>query len=67
MSLTVVQKNRMVRREREQLSVQCHYQHLNDALENMHELSAGEIDQESRHRFAMYAAIADRHWRVVAH
>ncbi len=67
MAMTGLQQNRMIRRVamREQLSVQCHYQHLIDALEGMSELAEGEIDQDSRDRFSMLSVIADKHWRVV--
>ena len=50
---------------REQLSVQCHYQHLLTALDEMTELANGDINQESKDRFAMLSVIADKHWRVV--
>ena len=67
MALTALQKNRSVRREamREQLSAQCHLQYLVAALERMHELAEGEIDQDGRDRFSMLSVIADKHWRIV--
>lgn len=68
MALTYAQRNRMIRKEalREQLSVQCHYQHFTDAVEKMAELAEGSIDQDAKDRFAMYNAIADKHWKVVS-
>lgn len=67
MPMTALHRNRSIRREamREQLSVQCHYQHLIDALEGMSELATGDIDQASKDRFSMLSVIADKHWRVV--
>ena len=67
MALTLAQRNRLIRKEalKEQLSAQCHYQHFLDAIGKMTELAERPIDQEARDRFAMYNAIADRHWKVV--
>ena len=67
MPMTALHRNRSIRREamREQLSVQCHYQHLIDALEGMSELATGDIDQASKDRFSMLSVIADKHWRIV--
>lgn len=67
MALTRAQKTRTIRQQalREQLSAQCHVQHLTDALTNMQQLAEGEIDQEAKDRFSMYAALADRHWKIV--
>jgi uncharacterized protein (DUF1684 family) len=68
MPLTVAEKNRMVRREalREKLSVERHLQEMNRALDRMADLASGPIDQDTRDRFSMFNALADRHWRVVA-
>ena len=67
MALTRAQKTRAVRQQalREQLSTQCHVQHMVDALTNMHELANGQKDQEAKDRFAMFASLADKHWRIV--
>jgi hypothetical protein len=67
MALTLAQRNRQIRKEalREQLSVQCHYQHFSDAMEKMTELAGGSIDQDAKDRFSMFNAIADKHLKVV--
>jgi hypothetical protein len=46
--------------------VHRHYQFLSDALAKMADLAEGPIDQDAKDRFAMYNAIADKHWKVVA-
>ena len=67
MALNALQKNRSVRREalKEQLSVQCHYQHMVDVIGKMTALANGDIDQDGRDRFSMLSVIADKHWRVI--
>lgn len=47
------------------LEQQSHYHQVADHLAKMADLAGeDEIDQETKDRFAMYAALVDKHWRI---
>jgi len=67
---TVFARNRAIRRKamREYLSVQMHYTNFGRCMAAMEEIADSEIiTAESRERFAMLAALADRHLKIVLH